>query len=164
MDTASPAPPDFDDALRAQLVRTWTDGIPLARFLQLELASLDASGLCLQVPLEPGRNHMGTGFAGALQASMTLAGWGLAAALLHRERPHDLVAQSSSVNFLLPVRERFEAFAVMPPGADVAAFLERFRRHGKSRLKLRVRATVRGEFHATGEVHYAAIAHRSEAT
>lgn len=158
MNVVTPPPPRFDDALRERLVATWREGIPLAVFMQLELVSLDAAGLRLRVPLGPSRNHMGTGFGGALQASMTLAGWGLAAALLARERAHDLVAQSSSVNFLLPVRDTFDAFAPMPDAAAVEAFLHQFRRYGKARLKLRVRATVDDEFYATGEVCYAALA------
>lgn len=147
----------FSDALKQRLGSTWTEQIPLARFMRLELRELDARGLRLFAPLGPSANHMGTGFAGALQTAMTLAGWGLTAALVDDGPPSDIVAQSVKVKFLLPVRSDFEAMAVMPDGQTVESFLTQFRRRGRARLHLRVRAMVGDEIHALGEVGYAAI-------
>ncbi|MEO0971711.1 MAG: YiiD C-terminal domain-containing protein [Pseudomonadota bacterium] len=147
----------FSEQLKDRLRETWANDIPLARFMRLQLDTLDATGLRIRAPLDPSRNHMGTGFAGALQTAMTLAGWGLTAALLDGEPANDIVAQSVQVKFLLPVQDDFEAVAVMPDGQAVEGFLNQYRRRGRARLHLRVRAMVGEDIHALGEVAYAAI-------
>ena len=125
--------------------------------MQVELRRLDAAGLRIFVPLWPSRSHMGTGFAGALQAALTLAGWGLTAALLADEAPCDLVAQTSTVKFLHPVRDDFESIAAMPDATRVTTFLTQYRRRGRARLQLNVEAWAGEQLSATGEVRYAAL-------
>jgi thioesterase domain-containing protein len=94
---------------------------------------------------------------------MTLAGWGLTAALLDGEAPGDLVAQTASVEFLLPVRGDFDIVAAMPSLRAVESFRRRYRRRGRSRLLLEVRVNVDGICHVRGEVRYAAIRHDDDA-
>lgn len=147
-----------------RLRRTWQAGIPLARHMHIEPQHLDAAGLQLSVPLAPNQNHMGSAFAGALQAAMTLAGWGLTSVLLGEEAPAELVAQSSSFRFLRPVVDDFEVVAAMPDRAAVDDFLSRYRRRGRARIALQVSALLSGRSAAEGEVRYAAIRREARTT
>ena len=51
------------------------DEIPLSRALGIQLHSWDGRSLLLSAPLEPNRNHQGTGFGGSIYcAAVTAAG------------------------------------------------------------------------------------------
>ena len=113
------AAPDLLRALRAKLRRD----MPITKALGLRVVGNEGGGLVLSSPLEPNINHKGTAFAGSLNATATLAGWGTIWLLLreHGIRSH-VVIQDSTVHYFRPVTGDFTARCRAPSaGGDRAA-------------------------------------------
>lgn len=113
--------------------------IPLSQQIGLVAEDYDGECLALHAPLAPNINHKSTAFAGSLNATATLAGWGLTWLLL---REHGLrgviVIHESSARYELPVADDFVATCRRPPEHAVERFLAALRRRGKARLALTV--------------------------
>ena len=105
------AGPDLLRALRAKLRRD----MPITRALGLRVVGHEGGGLVLSSPLEPNINHKGTAFAGSLNATATLAGWGTIWLALreHGIRSH-VVIQDSTVHYFRPVTGDFTARCKAP--------------------------------------------------
>ncbi|TFG38857.1 MAG: thioesterase, partial [Candidatus Aminicenantes bacterium] len=50
--------------------------MPITKALGLRVIGRDGTDLIFSAPLAPNINHKGTAFAGSLNATATLAGWG----------------------------------------------------------------------------------------
>ena len=87
----------------------WDECIPLAAKMHARITGLDDSGIEVSAPLEPNRNHMGTGFGGSLNCLAVLTGWGLVMALVGEARATDIVIQESRMRYLKPVTGDFFA-------------------------------------------------------
>ena len=87
--------PDLLRELRAKLRRD----MPITKALGLRVVGREGAGLVLSSPLAPNINHKGTAFAGSLNATATLAGWGTIWLVL-RERGMDEVADMVRVSRL----------------------------------------------------------------
>ena len=114
--------PDLLRALRAKLRRD----MPITRALGLRVVGTEGGGLVLSSPLEPNINHKGTAFAGSLNATATLAGWGTIWLLLreHGIRSH-VVIQDSTVHYVRPVTGDFTARCRAPSPSGGRAAGER---------------------------------------
>jgi thioesterase domain-containing protein len=123
------------DALRAVL----RDAMPVAGRLGVEVVDYRDGRLTLRAPLALNLNDKGTAFAGSLAMVATLTGWGLMWLLLGAHGvAGDIVLQDSSVKYLRPVVEDFDASALLPDPAEVSRLLDAIRRRGKGRLRLEV--------------------------
>jgi thioesterase domain-containing protein len=121
--------------------------IPLTRAMGVRVVRVDHHGLVLGAPLAANLNHKQTAFGGSLNSVTTLACWGLIQ-LLVRDcgRAITVVIQKSSVQFLKPVTQDFEAICPPPPAAVHEKFLRTLERKGRARLELE--ATI----HSDGDV------------
>lgn len=117
--------------------------IPLTRAMGLRVVRSDASGVALEAPLEPNRNHLGTAFGGSLHAVPTLACYAVVWTLL-REAGADghVVIKRSQVHYRQPVSGPIRAECARPAAGQVDEFLSDLRRHRKARMELG--ATVPG--------------------
>jgi thioesterase domain-containing protein len=149
----------LDEVRVGDLVALVNRDIPLAAYMQLQLAAAGPDGIRMRIPLAPNRNHMQTAFAGALQAATSLTGWTMTAALLLDQAPGDIVAQNSSIRFIAPVRSDFETHVAMPGGRTAERFVSQYERRGRARLRLEVAVVVHGERLAVADVRYAAVRH-----
>ncbi len=122
--------------LKEHLQFLWCERIPLAQAMGITIVRLDDDGLQLAAPLAPNRNHMGTGFAGSLGTVATLAGLGLAFALLGAREDTDVVLQDSRARFLEPVTDGFLAICPMPSHREVDRYLKSYQQRGRARLAL----------------------------
>jgi len=122
-------------ALRAKLRRD----MPITRALGLRVLGNEGGGLVLRSPLGPNINHKGTAFAGSLNATATLAGWGTIWLLLreHGIRSH-VVIQDSTVQYLRPVTGDFTARCRAPSSTAVERLVNAVRRRGRGRIELDV--------------------------
>jgi thioesterase domain-containing protein len=127
--------PDLLRALRAKLRRD----MPITRALGLRVVGNEGGGLMLSSPLEPNINHKGTAFAGSLNATATLAGWGTIWLLLREQgiRSH-VVIQDSSVHYFRPVTGDFTARCRPPSSTAVERLVNAVRRRGRGRIELDV--------------------------
>ncbi|MBE01887.1 thioesterase domain-containing protein [Marinobacter lutaoensis] len=113
------------------------DEIPLSRALGIELQSWDGRTLVLSAPLEPNRNHQGTGFGGSVYAAAVTAAWGLTElALSDLGLKGHVVVQSGTIDYLEPVASDFFVVCRLPGGEIPERFRKSLARHGKARLDL----------------------------
>jgi len=128
-----------------ELESFWYRSIAMTRAMQLEVAALDAAGISLRAPLAPNANDKGTAFAGSLNATMTLAGWGW---IWWRTRagpqPPEIVIASGEQSFRRPVRETIAVRCESPETADLERFLAQLRRRDKARLTLQACTVLAG--------------------
>jgi thioesterase domain-containing protein len=121
--------------------------IPLTRAMGVRVVRADRNGLVLGAALAPNLNHKQTAFGGSLNSLATLACWGMIQ-LLVRDCGHAItvVVQESSVQFLKPVTQDFEATCPPPPAAVIDKFLRMLERKGRARLELEA------SIHSDGDV------------
>jgi thioesterase domain-containing protein len=126
--------PDLHAAAQS-LVAFIHEGIPLARAMALELGHYDGERLTLRSPLGPNVNDKGCAFGGSLVSLMTLTGWGLVElALRQRGEDCDVYVGESTVRYLSPVWEDFQAEAIPSEGTDWATFFDTLATRGRARI------------------------------
>lgn len=121
-----------------RLQRLWSERIPLAGAMQVEIRSLDERGLGLVAPLAPNRNHVGTAFGGSLQGLATLAGWGATLVTAGPRPGVGVVVAEARTRFIAPVTGEIAALAAWPPEEVAAAFRDELATHGRARLQVEV--------------------------
>jgi len=113
--------------------------IPLVQAMQLQLHAWDPGQLVMAAPLAPNVNDKGCAFGGSLASVMTLAGWGLVELAMHaRGQDADIFVGTSTVSYLQPVWDDFQAVATLDEGADWEAFFDDWARHGHARAQVLV--------------------------
>ncbi len=132
-------------------------GIPMAMHMQVSLCHLDTDGLTLSAPLAPNANHMGTGFAGAQQAAVSLTGWGMTLLLAGAASQHNLVAQEAQVRFLLPVTDAFQIHCPTPSQRIIDEFRHTLARRGRARLNLTIQIRCNDVCCAEARARYVAV-------
>lgn len=135
------ATPDLLRALRIKLRRD----MPITRALGLRVVGREGAGLVLASPLAPNINHKGTAFAGSLNATATLAGWGTIWLVLreHGIRSH-VVIQDSAVHYFRPVTGDFTARCKAPPASAIERLVAAVQKKGRGRLELDVMISDEG--------------------
>ena len=113
--------------------------VPLFQAMQARLERCDAAGLSLVAPLEPNINDKGTAFAGSLNATATLAGWGTIWLVLreHGIRSH-VVIQASTVHYFRPVTGDFTARCKAPSATAIERLVKSVAKKGRGRIELDV--------------------------
>jgi len=120
-----------------ELEQTLRAEIPLTRAMDVRVLRFDQNGLALGAALVPNLNHKQTAFGGSLNSLATLACWGLVQLLVRdRSQAITVVIQESSVQFLKPVTQDFEAICSIPSEPDIERFLRALERKGRARLGL----------------------------
>ena len=127
----------LDSVELQDLEKTLHAEIPLTRVMDVHVLRADQNGLALGAALAPNINHKQTAFGGSLNSLATLACWGLIQ-LLVRDRGQviTVVIQESSVHFLKPVVQDFEAICSRPPAPVAERFLRTLERKGRARMAL----------------------------
>jgi thioesterase domain-containing protein len=109
--------------------------IPLSRAMQVTVIEVTDERAVLGAPLGPNINHLGTAFGGSACTLATLAAWSLLHCRLQALWPAArLVLQSSSMQYLRPIRTGFSAHAQLAPDAGWALFLRTLERRGRARI------------------------------
>jgi thioesterase domain-containing protein len=113
--------------------------MPITKALGLRVVGIEGGGLVLSSPLEPNINHKGTAFAGSLNATATLAGWGTIWLALreHGIRSH-VVIQDSTVHYVRPVTGDFTARCRAPSAHAVERLVKAVTAKGRGRIELDV--------------------------
>jgi thioesterase domain-containing protein len=129
------AKPDLLRALRTKLRRD----MPITKALGLRVVGREGTGLVLTSPLAPNINHKGTAFAGSLNATATLAGWGTIWLVLreHGITSH-VVIQDSAVHYFRPVTGDFTATCKAPSAHAVERLVKSVAKKGRGRIELDV--------------------------
>jgi len=129
------ATPDLLRALRTKLRRD----MPITKALGLRVVGRDGLGLILSTPLAPNINHKGTAFAGSLNATATLAGWGTIWLVLreHGITSH-VVIQDSAVHYIRPVTGDFTAHCKPPSAHAMDRLVKSVVKKGRGRIELDV--------------------------
>lgn len=132
---------DLLRALRTKLRQS----MPITEALGLRVEGREGTGVILSAPIAPNVNHKGTAFAGSLNATATLAGWGTIWLLLreHGVRSH-VVIQDSAVHYFRPVRGNFTARCKGPSTAAVERLVNAVKKRGRGRLALDVMISDEG--------------------
>jgi thioesterase domain-containing protein len=131
---AAPSPLMID-----ALIETLHSDLPPSRLLGVEVLAAQAGGVTLGAPLAANRNHLGTAFAGSLNAVATLAGWSWLWVYLRELREEArIVIQDSAIRYLRPVDSDFQATCDAPGATAVQRFLKALHRSGRGRVELAV--------------------------
>lgn len=133
--------------------------IPLARAMQLRVASWDEDRLRMSAPLAPNINDKGCAFGGSLTSLMTLVGWGLIVLRLRAlGRGCDIYVQDSVVRYMAPVWSDLIAEAQLAEGESWDVFLTTLEQRGRARLRVVCRVPLDdGSAAATLEARFVAM-------
>ena len=111
--------------------------IPLTHAMGAELLHYDGRQLLVRAPLDPNRNHQGTGFGGAVYSVAVLAAWGLIELAVEDAGVEGtVVIQSGSMDYGLPVDSDFFALCQLPEATEWERFLTMLKRRGRARASL----------------------------
>ncbi len=119
-----------------QYLKELTQSIPVTSNLDVEVVSLNDTGVKLRAPLNTHINYEGTAFGGSLNTICILACY-LSVHHLFRSNSikfNSLVIQNSEMNYIKPVAENFTAHATVE---NIDFILNCFRRRGAARAKVR---------------------------
>jgi thioesterase domain-containing protein len=124
-------------AITAKLEDFVLDGIPLARAMDVRIASYDGVRVVLTAPLGPNINDKGCAFGGSLASVMTLACWTLVELAL-RERGYDcdVFVGESTVRYLAPIWDDLRAEATLSPTSSWRTFFATLKARGKARAEI----------------------------
>lgn len=119
------------------LEQTLHEEIPITKEMGIEVRYAELSKVVLSAPLSRNINHKSTAFGGSLNTVAVLACWSMLFVYLKEQniRAH-IVIQSSSVEYLAPVTEDFEATCHLPDAKAVDKMLQMFQRSGRGRIEL----------------------------
>lgn len=122
-----------------ELLADFSRRIPLSQSLGLEVVEWGPERTVLGAPFEPNRNHVDSVFGGSLYSVCALTCYALFRAITLAEGLNEdgLVIQKGAIEYLIPVRSAFQARTEAPEAAQIAQFVETYRRRGKARLSLR---------------------------
>lgn len=127
----------------ARLEEILREELPLARFMDVRVASVERDGLTLTAAELPNTNLHGTMFGGSIAALALLAGWGLVRLGLREEGIEpDVVVQRTITEYVRPVEGDAVAVALTPDPAEWARFVAAVRRRKRGRVLLEIH--VRG--------------------
>lgn len=111
--------------------------IPLTRAMQVQVVSVDPSGVRLRAPIEPNINHRNTVFGGSAATLAILSGWTLIHTRLRATGfAGRIVIQRSSVDYHQPIHADFECFCPAPAAERWDRFITALRRRGRARIVL----------------------------
>jgi len=111
------------------------DHIPLSKAMQVEVLSVQPDEVVLRAPLAPNINHKETVFGGSASAVAILAAWSLLHTRLKSVAVNSqLVIQSNTMNYLLPISGTFTARSFIENGGDWARFVRTLERKGRARI------------------------------
>ncbi|MDR4507961.1 MAG: thioesterase domain-containing protein [Candidatus Brocadiaceae bacterium] len=113
------------------------DNIPLAKEMGLQISSYDEKSLSLCAPINRNTNHKGIAFGGSLYSLAVLAGLGLLFLKLKGENlTGNIVICKGFISYHFPVKDDLQATCHMPDATELDIFIRRYRRRGKSRVRL----------------------------
>lgn len=113
--------------------------IPLARMMDIRIASWDGERVTLVAPAEPNVNDKGCAFGGSLASLMTIAGWALLRlAMDERGVRGDVYVQDSQIRYLAPVFGELRATARLVDGDSFDTYFTTLASRGKARLGAKV--------------------------
>jgi thioesterase domain-containing protein len=133
--------PSVHTTMTTALEQALLTDIPLARAMALSIRVWDRESLTLAAPLAPNINDKGCAFGGSLASLMTLAGWGLLKLALDAARAPasaacEIYVQDSTIRYLKPVWQDFEAVARLAEGSTFDEFFTTLDTRGKARLRV----------------------------
>lgn len=111
------------------------DHIPLSKAMQVEVLSIKADEVVLTAPLAPNINHKETVFGGSASAVAILAAWSLLHTKLKSAAINSqLVIQSNTMSYLLPINGTFTARSFIEDAKDWLRFVRTLERKGRARI------------------------------
>ncbi len=134
--------------------------IPLARMMDIRIASWDGSSVTLVAPPEPNINDKGCAFGGSLASLMTIAGWALIRLAMDERGVHgDVYVQDSQIRYLAPVFGELRATARLAEDECVDGYFNTLASRGKARLGVAVEiASAQGVVGSSLRARYVAFA------
>lgn len=113
------------------------DHIPLSQAMQVEVRHVDADEIVLAAPLAPNINHQSTIFGGSASAVAILAAWSLVhTRLASAGIANDLVIQSNTMQYELPVGGTVTARSFIEDAAAWQQFIRILSRKGRGRISV----------------------------
>lgn len=115
--------------------------IPISAAMGIRVLEASNQKVVLAAPFAKNINHKKTVFGGSLHAVCALACWSIMHLNLKEIAPVDIVIAQSTVDFLVPVTEDFQAVCIRPEDDSWSRFLKTLNSKGKARIELD--ATIR---------------------
>ena len=126
--------------------------IPLSQAMHVEVRSAQLEEVILAAPLAPNINHQATVFGGSASAVAILAAWSLLyTRLRHEDVNSNLVIQSNTMHYELPINGTFTARSYLEESADWPRFMRMLVRKGRARIA--VTSVLEYEGKQVGKLH-----------
>jgi thioesterase domain-containing protein len=141
-----------------ELTATLWEGIPLSAAAGIEVTKASLECVEVHAPFDLNRNYHGTGFGGSIAIVGIVTGWiTVNRAMRDIAEVHEIVIQSSGVEYLEPARTDLIGNAPAPDAASVGRFLKTYGRFGRARMTVTSSIKSGGLLVARHEGVYAAL-------
>jgi len=120
------------------LTQRIVEGIPLAEAMRFNIDQLGERSISVSAPLGHNINVHGTGFAGSLYSTATLAAWSLTTHVLNQANIQaDVVMAKAEIRYKRPVNADIHCYCESD-ATMLTAFFDQLSTQGRGRLPLQV--------------------------
>lgn len=123
--------------MRENLQKRINNQIPITRHMGIKVKEATSKKVIISAPLSPNCNHQSTVFGGTLASATVICGW--CAVLIKFEEwriSGNAVVVNSKIDYLLPVKEDFEAVYVLSDEEKWINFKEKLESRGRAKIDL----------------------------
>ena len=113
--------------------------IPMTKYMQVKVASIDEEYLITTAPLEPNINDKGTGFAGSLSTLVTISAWSscyLEVRKLGFEKSMIAVIKSDTA-YRAPITKELTCKTTLPTKEQIKTLKSKLEEKGSGSLKIK---------------------------
>lgn len=113
--------------------------IPLTKYMQINIDSLDNENLITTAPLDPNINDKGTGFAGSLSTLVTISAWSacfLEVSKLGFNNAMIAIIKSDTA-YKIPVTKKLNCVTSMPTRVQIETLEKKLKAKGSASIKIK---------------------------
>jgi len=112
--------------------------IPMTKYMELKIDSIDENRLITTIPLKPNINDKGTGFAGSLSTLVTISAWSscfLEVTKLGYEKSMIAIIKSDT-SYKAPVTKDMKCITTIPSKEEIEILSKKLKEKGSASLKV----------------------------
>ncbi len=121
--------------------------IPMTKYMQLKVDSMDEEYLITTAPLEPNINDKGTGFAGSLSTLVTISAWSscyLEVKKLGFEKSMIAIIKSDTA-YRAPITKELTCRTTLPTKVQIETLQKKLKEKGSGSLKIKSQIIENGK-------------------
>lgn len=122
-----------------ELERKLHNEIPMTKYMQLEVNTIDNNKLITSIPLKPNINDKGTGFAGSLSTLVTISAWSscyLEVLKLGYEKSMIAIIKSD-ISYKAPITKDMQCITTMPTKEEILLVEKKLKEKNSASIKIK---------------------------